>query len=166
MDQGFSKEVINKKSEIIHFLNYYKNDGFKKEVIESLNQLKNIDFDKYSVLIENLIAELQIIIYSKNNYDDSVTMVFRNKGYDKFYIKGCKFISNEFKEDIPKIVLSILEGNYSVTTFKRAGKILTNKVMLLGTEKKSEIGVFNCFKRPNAIEKNKGTSVLSEKLSC
>lgn len=161
MVQDFSKEVFNSKEKVGFFLNELTVYKLNEDVNDALYLLKKVDFENYSILLENLVEELQVIIVSKSNSDKTTTAVFRKEGYHKFYISGCKFCSNDFIEkNASQIFKEVLKGNYKEKIKLKSNKIIEKQVSLLNITRKVKTGWFDFFKKPDKIIDKTGMNVL------
>ena len=161
MDRDFSKEVFSENEQIKLFLDELKTFNINKDVYISMNLLREIDFKHYYVLIENLINELQIIVVSKSDADYTITAVFRNNGYHKFYVGGCKFHFEGFKkQSLSEVFRKILEGQYKERTLLKSGKVIEKQISILNVCKKIKIGWFNIFTKFDSLIEKDGFSVL------
>ncbi|QMU65445.1 MAG: hypothetical protein GKR88_15105 [Flavobacteriaceae bacterium] len=163
MVQDFSKEVFNSKEKIDVFLDGLATYNLNEDVANALRLLKKIDFKNHSVLLENLIEEFQVIVVSKSNPDETITAVFRREGHHKFYISGCKFCSNDFREsNLLELFEVILKGNYRDKILLKSGEILEKEVSLLNITRRIKTGWFNFFRNPDKTINKTGMDVLTE----
>lgn len=172
MDQDFSGVNIRNIEELLNFIDSSEfskvNTILKTKFIGIVSLLKRVNYKKYSIHIEDLTDELQLILHSQSaSNEDSITIAFREKYHTKFYIQDCKFLITDFYKEakqiddpIYEIIETILKGDYSIKLSKSKNVVISNEISILGVTKKNSYGLFNFFKKVDSFDKKKGNTML------
>ncbi len=170
MDQGFTGVNIRNIDELLDFIDSSEfkkvNTILKTKFNSVFLLLKRVDYKKYSLHIEDLIDELQLILYSKDaNNEDCITIAFRENYYTKFYIQDCKFLITDFCHDtkqiddlIYEIIETILKGDYRIKLSKSKNATISNEISILGITKKNSYGFF--CRKIDSLDEKKGNTML------
>jgi len=172
MDQDFSGVNIKNIDELLNFIDSSEfskvNTILKTKFSGIVSLLKRVDYKKYSIHIEDLIDELQLILYSRStNNEESITIAFREKYYTKFYIQDCKFLITDFYKETEQaddlhynIIETMLKGDYNIKLSKSKNVVVSNEISILGITKKNSYGFFNFLKKIDSLDKKKGNAII------